>query len=85
MPAITAMSSRGQVVLPKKIRTALKLSAGTQFAVFSHDGNILLKPIKTPNVSEFSGLLEQAREWAAAERMSKDDISEAVKAVRKKS
>jgi len=85
MPAITAMSSRGQVVLPKKIRTALKLSAGTQFAVFSHDGNILLKPIKAPNVSEFSGLLEQAREWAAAERMSKDDISEAVKAVRKKS
>jgi|BioPla2DNA2_1021312.scaffolds.fasta_scaffold238877_1 AbrB family looped-hinge helix DNA binding protein len=85
MPAITAMSSRGQVVLPKKIRTALKLSAGTQFAVFSHDGNILLKPIKTPNVSEFSGLLEQAREWAAAEGMSKDDISEAVKAVRKKS
>ncbi|HOG50923.1 MAG: AbrB/MazE/SpoVT family DNA-binding domain-containing protein [Lentisphaerae bacterium] len=85
MAAITAMSSKGQVVLPKKIRTALNLSAGAQFVVFSCDGNILLKPIKAPDISEFAGLLEQAREWAAAEGMSKNDISEAIKAVRKKS
>ena len=60
MPAITAMSSKGQVVLPKKIRTALNLSVGTQFAVFSYDGNILLKPIKAPDISEFAELLKRA-------------------------
>ena len=85
MAVITAMSSKGQVVLPKKIRAALKLSVGTQFAVFSCGDNILLKPIKEPDIAEFAGLLEEAREWAAAEGMSKNDIFEAVKAVRKKS
>lgn len=85
MALITSMSSKGQVVLPKKIRTAMKLSAGTQFAVFSHDDNILLKPIKDPNLSEFVGLLDQARDWAASEGMCKNDITEAIKAVRKKS
>ncbi len=85
MAVITAMSSKGQVVLPKKIRAALKLSAGTQFAVFSCGDNILLKPIKEPDISEFAVLLEQARKWAAAEGMSKNDIPEAVKAARKNS
>jgi len=85
MAAITVMSSKGQVVPPKKARTARNLSAGTQFVVFSCDGNILLKPIKTPDVSEFARLLVQAQAWAASEEMSKNDISEAIKAVRKKS
>jgi len=85
MAVITAMSSKGQVVLPKKIRAALNLSVGTQFAVFSCGDNILLKPLKEPDLAEFAGVLEQAQEWAAAAGMSKKDISEAVKAVRKKS
>jgi AbrB family looped-hinge helix DNA binding protein len=85
MAAITVMSSKGQVVLPKKIRTDLNLPAGTQFAVFSFDGNILLKPIKEPDISEFTELLEKAQEWAAASGMSKNDIPEAIKAARKKS
>jgi hypothetical protein len=71
---------------PKSDRLpALNLSVGTQFAVFSYDGNILLKPIKAPDISEFAELLERAQEWAAASGMNKNDIAEAVKAVRKTS
>ncbi|MGI6353566.1 MAG: AbrB/MazE/SpoVT family DNA-binding domain-containing protein [Lentisphaeria bacterium] len=85
MAAITVMSSKGQVVLPKKIRTDLNLPAGTQFAVFAYDGNILLKPINEPDISEFAELLERTQKWAATTGMSKNDIPEAIKAVRKKS
>ena len=35
MPMITAMSTKGQIVLPKKIRTSLNLGAGTKFVVVS--------------------------------------------------
>ena len=38
MAMITAMSTKGQIVLPKKIRSALNLDAGTQFIVFSDRG-----------------------------------------------
>ena len=82
MPMLTAMSSRGQIVLPKKIRTKLNLSEGTQFIVFSDADNILLKPVKIPSLSEFSGVLRKAREWASAAGMTEEDVTNAIKAVR---
>ena len=85
MAMITAMSTRGQIVLPKKVRTALKLDAGTQFIVFSDNDNILLKPIKEPKLSDFEQLLSKAQQFAADNGMQETDIDEAIKSVRKKS
>jgi antitoxin PrlF len=85
MPMITSMSTRGQIVLPKKVRTELKLDAGTQFMVFSAQGNILLKPLKEPKLSDFEKLLNKAQLFAAETGMQENDICEAVKSVRKKS
>ncbi len=82
MPMLTAMSSRGQIVLPKKLRTELNLTEGTQFIVISEADNILLKPVKPPRLAEFSGLLRRAREWATAAGMTEEDVANAVKAVR---
>ena len=82
MPMLTAMSSRGQIVLPKKIRTKLNLSEGTQFIVLSDADNILLKPVKIPSLSEFSGVMRKAREWASAAGMTEEDVTDAIKAVR---
>ena len=85
MAMITAMSTRGQIVLPKAIRTALKLDAGTQFVVFSDKDNILLKPIKEPRISDFEAVLSKAQEWAAESGMKEADIEDAITAVRRKS
>ena len=85
MAMITAMSTRGQIVLPKKIRSALKLDAGTQFVVFSDQGNILLKPITEPKLSDFEALLKKANRWAEEKGLRESDIDRAVKAVRKSS
>ena len=84
MTMITTMSTRGQIVLPKKIRTALKLYEGTQFIVFSDSDNILLKPIKAPSVAEFDSLLKKARQWASESGMKESDIDNAIKSIRKK-
>ena len=85
MALITAMSTKGQIVLPKKIKSALNLDAGTQFIVFSDQGNILLKPITEPKLSDFEAVLKKAKKWASETGLQKSDISDAVKAVRKKS
>lgn len=85
MAMITAMSTRGQIVIPKKIRTALKLDASTQFIVFSDKENILLKPIKEPKLSDFEQLLSKAQKFALENGMQETDIAEAIKSVRKKS
>ena len=85
MAMITAMSTRGQIVLPKKLRSALNLDAGTKFVVFSDQGNILLKPITEPKLSDFEAVLEQANRWAKENGLQESDIDRAVRAVRKRS
>ena len=82
MTDITAVSSKGQVVLPKEIRDNLQIEAGTKLMVISDGVSIILKPIPKPDISEFQTLMEAASGWAAEVGMTEDDITSAVKAVR---
>lgn len=81
---VTALSSKGQVVLPKAIRDALALTPGSRLMVFSDGDNILLKPIKQPDISEFNILMDEANKWAQDVGMTEADITDAIKEVRKK-
>jgi len=44
MPYTTKLSSKGQVVLPKPVRTAHGWKPGTEFLIVEQDGSILLRP-----------------------------------------
>ena len=80
---VTAISSKGQVVLPKAIRDSLSLISGAKLMVMSDGENILLKPIRKPDISEFRSMMKEAEQWASDVGMKEDDISEAIKAIRK--
>ena len=80
---VTAVSSRGQVVLPKAIRDALSLIPGAKLMVLSDGENILLKPIRKPDLSEFQKMMDQSAKWAEEVGMKEEDIDDAVKQVRK--
>ena len=54
--AITKLSSKGQVVIPGKIREILKLKEGTLFVVENQDNNILLKKIEVPGTKKYEKL-----------------------------
>ena len=83
MPMITAMSTKGQIVLPKKIRTDLNLDAGTKFVVSSENNTILLKPITDQKIAEFEAVLANFQKWAKEVGVTEADIDEAIKDVRK--
>lgn len=80
---VTAVSSRGQVVLPKAIRDALALIPGAKLMVLSDGENILLKPIRKPDISEFRAMMDQSAQWAADVGMKEEDIDNAIREVRK--
>ncbi len=44
MSNTTRLSTKGQVVLPKSLRSAHRWRAGTEFVVREYDGGILLMP-----------------------------------------
>lgn len=79
---VTAVSSKGQVVLPKAIRERLQIEPGVKLMVFSDGVSIVLKPIPEPDISEFKNLMDAASSWATEVGMTEDDISVAIKTVR---
>ena len=42
--ATTTLSSKGQLVIPKEVRRALRLRAGSRLQVSLHEGRIILEP-----------------------------------------
>lgn len=53
----TTLTSKGQLTLPKAARDALRLQAGTRFAVQIVDGKLLLTPARVDALS-VRGLLK---------------------------
>lgn len=82
MSDVTAVSSKGQVVLPKAIRDSMKIGAGAKLMVFCDGNSILLKPIPQPELNEFRAMMDAAAEWADKVGMTEDDIDDAIRTVR---
>ncbi|MBO9371663.1 MAG: AbrB/MazE/SpoVT family DNA-binding domain-containing protein [Chloroflexi bacterium] len=51
----TRLSSKGQVVIPKPIRDALGLQAGTPFRVRLQEQAIVLEPVRTSPIDTLYG------------------------------
>ena len=81
---VTALSSKGQIVLPKTLRDTMSLETGCKFLILTDGENILLKPVQEPNIKEFDKLIKESKAWAKEVRMQEIDISAAIKAVRSK-
>ncbi len=56
---LTKMSSRGQIVIPQKLRDRMKVKEGSVFAVFGSDDSFVLKKIAVPDKERFLRSLEK--------------------------
>ena len=79
-PSTTKMSSKGQVVIPEEIREQLGLVPGTQFVVVGDRDVVILKALALPSLSEFDGLIGEARRQAKQAKMKRSDIQKALQA-----
>ena len=52
---VVRLSSKGQLVIPKSIRDALRLKAGTRFDAYLQEGKIILEPVETSAVDALYG------------------------------
>jgi antitoxin PrlF len=52
---VVRLSSKGQLVLPKAVRQALKLRPGAEFDLRISEGSIVLEPVTTTPVSGLYG------------------------------
>ncbi len=80
--ATTKMSSRGQVVIPEKIRDQLGLKTGSQFVVIGQGDVLMLKLISPPSIDNYNELKRRLRRQVREAGLSRSDIDSAVKKVR---
>lgn len=82
--ATTRMSSKGQIVIPEKIRKSLNLKEGTQFVVVGEGDVLILKTISSPEIDSFDTLIQKARNQARIVGLKRTDIAKAVAKARRK-
>ena len=74
MGAFTTMTSKGQLTIPKDVRDALKLDAGTRFYVTERNGQVVALP-KNRRIADLAGILGIPPAGSGA---SLDDIDDAI-------
>jgi AbrB family looped-hinge helix DNA binding protein len=74
----TRLSSKGQIVVPRRIRERLRLADGEIFLIFGTDDTLVLKRVQEPSLAEFNGILARARKLAKAKGLTKKDLEKAI-------
>jgi AbrB family looped-hinge helix DNA binding protein len=82
IPVTTRMSSRGQVVIPERIRAQLRLEAGTEFLVVAKDNVLIFQRLPSPSWEKFESLIREARRQARASGLKRGDVKRAIARVR---
>ncbi|MCX9026286.1 MAG: AbrB/MazE/SpoVT family DNA-binding domain-containing protein [Candidatus Methanoperedens sp.] len=77
----TKMSTKGQIVIPKKLREGFE--EGTPFAVIRDRDTILLKKIRLPGIREFEFLAEKGEKIAKERGIKETDVDKIIHKHRK--
>ena len=80
---VTSLSSKGQVVIPDKIRKLLHLKSGSKFIVITDGQNLLLKPLEEPKIETFRKLITESRKFAKTEKLKNEDVTRIIKETRR--
>lgn len=81
-PETTKMSSRGQIVIPERIRRQLRLEPGAEFVVVAKDDVVVFKQLSAPRWEQFDSLIRDARRQARAEGLTPRQVKQAIAKVR---
>ena len=81
---VTSMSTKGQVVIPEGIRKLVGIEAGSKMMVVTDGANVMLKPIATPDMSEFEKMAKASRQYARRGGLKKSDVKKAIEQVRRR-
>lgn len=81
-PETTKMSSRGQVVIPERIRRQLHLEPGAAFVVVAKGDVLVFKQLAIPSWDQFDELIQEARRQARAVGLTARHVKQAIVRVR---
>ena len=81
---VTKVSSRGQVVIPREIRSSLGLREGAGLLVFKVGDSIVLKSASITGLAETEGNLKALRKRIKRLGITRKDVESEIREVRRK-
>jgi len=82
---ITKVSTKGQVVIPKELRKELGIKEADELFVYGEKDTIIMKKIAKPAIEKrFKELADKLSKEVKARGITRKDLEEAIKAVRRK-
>lgn len=81
---VTKLSSKGQVVLPQRIRDRLRLQIGAKFVVIGEGDVVILKKLEIPAREQLKQLLKESRAYARRAGLKRSNLLKTIKQVRAK-
>lgn len=81
---IINVSSKGQIVLPLKMRNKLKINSGDKLFIYCNEDSILIKKNKLPSKEEFENGIKENMKIAKESSLTEQDIFDAIKEIRNK-
>jgi len=83
---ITSMSSRGQVVIPQRLREKLGFLEGEKFIIMGEDGTLILKKIEKPSkedlIKKLDMLTEKTRKKVEKSGIKESDVPKIIHKIR---
>lgn len=79
---ITTVSSKGQIVVPSRIREELNLKSGEKLMIIADGSNIMLKKVSEKTLQSFKNLTKDIKIRTKKIGLDKDDVSRAIDFVR---
>ncbi len=77
-PLTTKMSSRGQVVIPERVRVKMRLEPGVEFVVVAKGDVVVLQRVPSPSWEQFDALIREARRQARSAGLRPGHVSRAI-------
>lgn len=78
----TTISSKGQIVIPQRIRELLKLREGTSFIVEARDDTILMKKVDIPKIKSWDEATAPFKEAANKVKFTEKDLKRTLKEIK---
>lgn len=75
---ITKLSSKGQIVIPRDIRSKLNLEEGNLFTISVADESLCLKKIELPKIKSWKEVVKPFREAAKKSDFTKEDLDKLI-------
>ena len=75
MVEITRLSTKGQIVIPQKVREKFDLNEGNLLTVIDDDDSIILKKLETPKTKSWDEVTKPFRDSAKKSNFTQNDLS----------